>query len=110
MSEQSLFREPTPDEVKVLRRLTEMAAGLRADWLDGLQVADMDDGGMGSLRLVPMGTDGSRSAKGEPVAHYEYLDADDVVVLVQLFVDERGVPVELDSWKVDFEPILSRGT
>jgi hypothetical protein len=101
------FREPSPAEEELLTRLGR-AAGLPPDWLRGLQVAEMDDGGMGSLRLRPPLIGGRDKDPGRVVAEYGYVDADGVNVLVSLFVDNEGQPLELDSWKVDFRPIISR--
>jgi len=101
------FREPTPEEVSLLQRLAEIA-GLADDWIDGLLVEDMADGGMGSLRLLSRGAGAAHPGLGTPVAFYEYRDLDDIPVQIQLFLDEEGRPAELDSWKVDFSPIQSR--
>jgi hypothetical protein len=70
-------------------------------------VYPMDDGGMGSLRLVP--TDPVKQGKrlAKKVSEYHFLDKDGVRVITSLYTDEDGDLFELDIWKVDFNPLIS---
>ena len=63
----------------------------------------MADGGMGSIRFVPMS--GESRSFGKPIAEAEYVDADGVLVSITLNVDEQGDLYEADFWKVDFSPL-----
>jgi hypothetical protein len=77
------------------------------DSLDNVFVAEMDDGGMGSLQLVPNGLENVDRSMGKQVALGEFIDSDEVPVSVALNVDRQGGLYELDIWKVDFSPLLS---
>ena len=83
-----------------------MAGDLEADWLTDLKVSDMDDGGMGSLRLAPSGIDSRGRRYGRTAAELEFEDVDGVKVLVSLNLDEVGAPFELAIWTVDFSPLM----
>lgn len=63
----------------------------------------MTDGGMGSLAIAPFANHKYGSCSGECY----FYDSDDVVVFAQLNLDERGVPFEVDIWKVDFSPLIT---
>lgn len=69
--------------------------------LDDALVAEMQDGGMGSIRFLG-GTDRHRAGS---LARAKYVDDDGVMVSIELNVDEAGKLFELDSWKVDFSPL-----
>jgi len=64
-------------------------------------VEECDDGGMGSLAFEPLGR-----RLGGTVSECQFTDADGVLVCAALNVDDSGFPLELDLWKVDFEPLL----
>ena len=72
-----------------------------------LVVREMNDGGMGSLALIPKGLEESSRAFGKEVALGEYTDRDGVPVSVAINVDSQGKLYELDMWKVDFGPLLA---
>ena len=100
------FREPSASERRLLAVIATRAKGLNPDWLDELQVATMDDGGMGSLRLLVHGASSTERLYGKTVAEYEFTDSDGVKVLCALNVDQLGLPFELDVWKTDFRPLI----
>lgn len=109
MSEESiLYREPTQAEMRLLSALAERAVqSLGKNWLDGIRVASLDDGGMGSLKLLPHGCPVSSSRKfGDEVASISFIDRDGVEVIASLYVDGQGRPFELDTWKTDFSKLL----
>lgn len=64
-----------------------------------LEVVNLDDGGMGSLRFSTA-VDASRF--GGNVAEIEFQDSDGVHVSAALYVDQYGNPFELDMFKADF--------
>jgi hypothetical protein len=70
------------------------------DELETLLVQDMNDGGMGSLR-VWRGTHDQRLFGGV-AAEAEFNDADGTLVLASIYLDREGRLYELDMWKVDF--------
>ena len=71
--------------------------------LDQLRVIDMDDGGMGRLQF---GADRHKRVRQNSLAEAQYEDEDGVLVWVELNLDQHGELFELDSWKVDFEPLI----
>jgi len=101
------FHPPTEAEWRQLEFLCQLA-GVPSDALDELAVADMNDGGMGSLRLAPSGVDTPARRMSRQGAEFEYADDDGVLVQVSLNLDEQGQLFELDSWKVDFKPLINR--
>ncbi|GMG92286.1 hypothetical protein SGO26_27170 [Cupriavidus metallidurans] len=70
-----------------------------------LSVQDMDDGGMGSFLIVlPQEYEGAKHGYNKVTAKSN--DADGVLLVATLYVNERGFPCEVDIWKVDFSPII----
>ena len=77
-----------------------LAPGFRVG-LDDALVAEMQDGGMGSIRFLG---EIDRCRAGS-LAQAKYVDDDGVTVSIELNVDEAGKLFELDFWKVDFSPL-----
>jgi hypothetical protein len=77
------------------------------DSLDELLVAEIKDGGMGSLLLVPKSLEGVSRSFGQQVVLGEFRDNDGILVSVTLNVDSQGNLYELDVWKVDFSLLLA---
>ncbi len=65
------------------------------------QVADLKDGGMGSITFDIEKTE----SRFKQVAAAEYRDFDGVLVDIELTIDKNGKLFELDFWKVDFSPL-----
>ena len=88
-------------EVVLLQELLRRAVVLKTHATDvrSLRVADMDDGGMGSLRFASISPD---PRYGRTLCEAWFRDADGVPVVVSLNVDQNDELFELDSWKVDF--------
>jgi len=72
--------------------------------LEGIMASDMNDGGMGSLLLVPDQDIGDRRF-GRRLISGEFNDTDGVPVQLGVNLDQNGRLYELDIWKVDFSPI-----
>lgn len=72
-----------------------------------LQVEDMNDGGMGSLKLAVPTSARPRSGRVACRAAVQFTDADGVEVVASLNADEDGMPFELDMWKTDFTALIS---
>jgi len=102
-----LSRQPVrrikPDEAALLRQLIREAAlgqvHLGEDGVDDLQVRDMLDGGMGSLRIVH--SDERQPHFGAEVAKLAFHDSDGVYVDVTLNLDQHGRLFEMDVFKAD---------
>ena len=70
--------------------------------LETCPVEDMQDGGMGSIRLL---NSDERRHVGDVIAEAQYTDADGVLVIIALNTDSSGRLYEVDFWKVDFSPL-----
>lgn len=103
-----VHRNPTKEELAIIMHLaTGSDLQLPNDFPDGLQVSDMDDGGMGSLKLYPKGILCENRRFGSAPAEIQFNDLDGIPVLATLNLDEEGNLFELDVWKVDFSPRIS---
>ncbi|MBI3407948.1 MAG: hypothetical protein HY040_06275 [Planctomycetes bacterium] len=74
--------------------------------LNDLHVAEMSDGGMGSLSLIPKGVESTSRLFAQQLVLGEFTDSDGVPVSVALNVDSGENLCELDVWKVNFSPLL----
>jgi hypothetical protein len=101
-----LGRRLLPTELDVIEALVRAVPGHEhlADDLANARVVEMDDGGMGSLRFAP--SDDRRREFGSEISSAEFADDDGVLVSLALYVDQFGELFELDSWKVNFEPLV----
>jgi hypothetical protein len=94
-------------EESLLNFLIEKASlNLPFNWNESLMVQQMDDGGMGSLKLFPQGIDDSNKLFGKKASECYFLDDDSVKVIATLNLDENGQLFELDVWKTDFNPLI----
>ena len=92
-----VVRKPKPDERRLVEYLAAKA-NLTLD-MEALVVEDMNDGGMGSLRLYPRPTTSHVRRFGRQAADCRFLDADGIDVIASLYLDSSGEPFELDVWK-----------
>lgn len=106
----SKLREPTKTEDRLIRLLIEKANrnyGMEIP-LDDYLVQPMEDGGMGSLTIIPCQfINVIKRDDGPMVAEIHSFDKDQVEVIISLFLDTKNIPYELDIWKVDFSPLIS---
>ena len=104
------LREPTRIEDSLIRLLIEKANrdyGMEIH-LDDYFVQPMEDGGMGSLTIIPCQLiNVIKRHDGPMVAEIHSFDKDQVEVIISLFLDINDMPYELDIWKVDFSPLIS---
>lgn len=68
-------------------------------------VEDMDDGGMGSIRLHRQGVLIENTSMDRKVSELQFHDADGVLVIASLNLNVDEFPFELDVWKVNSEPL-----
>jgi len=73
---------------------------------DDLLVESLSDGGMGSLRLFPCGSDQSKREFGMQLSEVQFFDKDGVRVSASLNIDQDGDIYELDIWKTDFSNLI----
>ena len=102
------LRNPSPKEFMLLEFLVGEADLSEASEviLESLKVADMDDGGMGSLRLFPKGADDLDEKIGKCASACQFTDEDGVEVVASLNLDQHGNLYELDMWKTDFGKLI----
>ena len=104
------MREPTEEEDWIIRFLLKKA---RHEYslsiqLESYLVQEMQDGKMGSLYIIPVGSPPMNERETGPmVAEIHPADVDGVELFINLFIDTNQVPFELDIWKVDFSPLRS---
>ncbi len=65
------------------------------DWQSSLKVEDMDDGGMGSLRLALSNKVEDADTPRAVASDLQFTDADGVEVIASLYLDASGTPSEL---------------
>jgi hypothetical protein len=95
------LRKNERDVIAAMLRGKPSHAELNSDF-DAYLVKDLQDGGMGSIRVFS-GENGRRF--GAAVAEAEYTGDDGVLVSIVLNTDCSGRLFEVDFWKVDFSPM-----
>lgn len=97
----------TEGEARLLRDLLRRANLLHiykdqiADWM----VEDMDDGGMGSVRLHRREVLIENTEMDRKVSELQFRDSDGVLVIASLILNIVGFPFEVDLLKVNSEPL-----
>ena len=103
----NINRNPTRKEELVIRYLVDKSCYKRLNWEKDLKVADMNDGGMGSLLLIPQGQANKKRLFKEQISEIMFKDIDGVDVIVSLNIDQDNYLFELDCWKVNYENVIS---
>ena len=101
------MRKLTPSEIELIKKLlSSRQADLTAfvSKAENYCVEDMNNGGMGSLLFISKHNKERRL--GETLAEGEFMDIDEVPVMVSLNLDSDGNFYELDIWKTDFSPVI----
>ncbi|HRP03179.1 MAG TPA: hypothetical protein PLE30_11080 [Candidatus Kapabacteria bacterium] len=102
-----LNRKPNKQEIQLIELLIKKADNwLPNNWKDELMVCPLDDGAMGSLRLIPNILIKEDRIFGEQVSDFQFTDLDGVEVIASLNLDTEGHLYELDIWKTDFGRLL----
>jgi hypothetical protein len=101
-------RDATSGELALISALVTRCEHCSNDWLAGVKVSSMDDGGMGSLRLYPSGCKSDLERRfGASVAELAFKDRDGVKVLATMNFDQFGQAFEMDVWKTDFGKLIA---
>jgi hypothetical protein len=104
MVEEMATRPLRKEEIAVVHRLLEMVPdSIRPHTQHELIAIDMEDGGMGSIRFVEESDELRRM--GCELMTAEYIDEDQIPVLISVNLDKEGRLFELDFWKVNFDPV-----
>lgn len=103
-----LLRSPSPTELMLLDFLIGGADDFESseELLGGMKVADVNDDGMGSLRLFPEGLKSPDAQFGKRASACQFTDEDGVEVIASLNLDQHGKLYELDIWKTDFGKLI----
>ena len=104
------MREPSKEEDQIIRFLIGKARDEHtlSARLGPYMVQEMQDGGMGSLYIIPNDIPPKRKRETGPVvAEIHSSDDDGIELFISLFLDTSLIPFELDIWKVDFSPTHS---
>ncbi|MBK0402057.1 hypothetical protein I5M27_03615 [Adhaeribacter sp. BT258] len=98
-------RQLKPEEIKLIEKLLhdKPEAKKLLPQLRTVQVEELPDGGMGSLRFA--GSNSPERRLGKEIAAQIGHDVDKVPITVSLRIDNFGDLYELDFWKVNFSPI-----
>lgn len=73
-----------------------------------LFVMPMYDGGMGSFTIFKSETETRENRKfGKQISEYEFIDDDNIPVIVSLNVDQNNNLFEVDIWKADYSPVIN---
>jgi hypothetical protein len=91
-------RSITLAEKDLIHNLVKRIPGNTKDYDIPSTVTQLDDGGMGSLRL-------NSDTYGRDLIQVRYTDIDSQSVLITLIEGATGVLYELEIWKVDFTPL-----
>lgn len=100
-----LTRKLKPEEVALITWMikgTDEGSSI-IDTLEELIVEEMEDGGMGSLRVVVDGEDNRLFSR--ELAKVDLFDADQVPVFISVNLDTDGHFFELEVFKGDFSPL-----
>lgn len=91
------IRKPTEQEKQLLELLVKKSSKkIPNDWDKELLVCSMADGNMGSLYLFPQGKIKKKRLFGEQISEIQFVDNDNVLVVLSLNVDNEGNLFELD--------------
>ncbi|MBB5647909.1 DUF6984 family protein [Pedobacter cryoconitis] len=71
--------------------------------LSDVNVKEMNDGGMGSLKVIVEGKDDR--AYSRVLAEADFSDVDQVPVFISVILDSNGKLFELEVFKGDFSPL-----
>lgn len=100
-------RKPTIKELHMIDYLIRESSLLELlSQKENLMVRPLNDGGMGSLILLPQNVDDNKRFFGKQISDYLYKDVDDIDVLISLNIDDKGYLFELDIWKINFDPLI----
>ena len=99
-------RELNSEEIDLISYLAAKAGyPLSKDWYNEYKALPMDDGGMGSILLVPQNIQQQNRLFKAQISDCFLHDIDGVTIIVSLNIDQYDLLFELDIWKVDYSPV-----
>jgi len=91
--------------------LNEAAIAVESHFFDTLLVKPLNDGGMGSIALIPKEVAALQDRTfGKQASEHKFLDNDNVPVIASLYLDTQGHIYEIDIWKTDYSKLNSMPT
>ena len=98
-------RKLRPEEVSLITWMIKNTdeGDFISSTLEDLIVEEMEDGGMGSLRVVVDGED--KRVYSRELAKVDLFDVDQMPVFISINLDAAGKFFELDVFKGDFSPL-----
>ncbi len=93
--------------------LIEFLAGkakypLCRNWHNEYKASPMNDGGMGSILLIPDNLSQQDRVFKAQISECVLKDTDDMDVIISLNIDQNDSLFELDVWKCDFSPVIGK--
>ncbi|QES88569.1 DUF6984 family protein [Rhizosphaericola mali] len=74
--------------------------------LSFLNVKDMQDGQMGSIKFI-YDNNTQKRMFSKQIEEIEFTDKDNIPILVTINIDQFGDLYEVDIWKVDFSQVIN---
>lgn len=94
-------------EINLIEYLAEKAKyPLSKNWYDEFMASPMDDGGMGSIILIPDNLSPQKRIFKAQISDCIIKDSDNKDILISLNIDQNDNLFELDIWKCDFSPVI----
>lgn len=101
------IRHINKKESKIVQYLTKLA-NYPFVLNNEILVMSQNDSGMGSFTIFQNGNDKMKNRKfGRRISEYEFIDDDNIPVLVSLNVDEDDGLFEVDIWKANYSPVIN---
>ena len=99
-------RELNKVEIDLIEYLARKAKyPLKKNWYTEYKAFPMNDGGMGSLLLIPKNLPQHDRVFNTQISDCLLKDIDNMDILISLIIDQYDFLFELDVWKCDFSPV-----
>ena len=102
-------RELKSGEIDLIEYLAKKAEyPLNKFWHCYYKASPMNDGGMGSILLIPDGHSCKERMFKVQISECTLKDTDGTDIIISLNIDQDDYLFELDIWKCDFTPVISK--
>ena len=99
-------RELNKEEIILVEYLAGKAKyQLEKNWYNGYKALTMNDGGMGSILLIPDNLPQQERVFKAQIADCVLKDVDNMDIIVSLNIDQNDYLFELDIWKCDYTSV-----
>ena len=102
------IRKIGANEIEIIEYFIKIGClKLASSWSQTALIQLIDDGGMGSFKIFENDSEIKNDRKfGKQIAEYNFVDDDNVVVIVSLNLDQSNKLFEVDIWKTDYSPVI----